>query len=464
MKLEVKLNQKQIPSIKEFMYFDNRCSNMQKNTVFIIQNGTDDESQLLQLLRDMDYELTDNEGQKKPGYDRVSRLDSYIDAKERERYLVMYDQWAVAAKKGRYGERRFPFQFVNGLWDETYKQAFTQIVEEYYQEMAAESKRKSFVLTLFKWIDVYFPKLFLNTKALSKFPKFVYTGHIRANEYLFFKLLALCGCDVYCINLAEQLDVKWDKVSFSAQVFSESRQIVGHIPEYHKEKVKSEQIKSCPAPLPVERPKRTSGTVDGFLPAAPVRDHDRMLEYEELAQLASSVVMITVYDDKKKPLGTGSGVLINSQGYILTNFHVVRGGSMYAVRLEEDEQIQYTSELVKYHPPNDMALLRIEPVNRNPIPVYSGEKLIRGQKVVAIGSPLGLFNTVSDGIIAGFRSLNNLSMIQFTAPTSHGSSGGALLNRYGQLVGIVTAGFDDGQNLNLAVDYETVHLFLRGFI
>lgn len=350
------------------------------------------------------------------------------------------------------------------MWDETYKQAFTQIVEEYYQEMAAESKRKSFVLTLFKWIDVYFPKLFLNTKALSKFPKFVYTGHIRANEYLFFKLLALCGCDVYCINLAEQLDVKWDNVSFSAQVFSESRQIVGHIPEYHKEKVKSEQIKSCPAPLPVERPKRTSGTVDGFLPAAPVRDHDRMLEYEELAQLASSVVMITVYDDKKKPLGTGSGVLINSQGYILTNFHVVRGGSMYAVRLEEDEQIQYTSELVKYHPPNDMALLRIEPVNRNPIPVYSGEKLIRGQKVVAIGSPLGLFNTVSDGIIAGFRSLNNLSMIQFTAPTSHGSSGGALLNRYGQLVGIVTAGFDDGQNLNLAVDYETVHLFLRGFI
>lgn len=92
------------------------------------------------------------------------------------------------------------------------------------------------------------------------------------------------------------------------------------------------------------------------------------------------------------------------------------------------------------------------------------ETLVRGQKVVAIGSPLGLFNSVSDGIISGFRDIDGHSMIQFTAPTSHGSSGGALLNLYGELIGILTAGFDNGQNLNLAVDIKTISQFCRGFL
>ena len=70
---------------------------------------------------------------------------------------------------------------------------------------------------------------------------------------------------------------------------------------------------------------------------------------------------------------------------------------------------------------------------------------------------------MSDGIIAGFRNFDHVSMIQFTAPTSHGSSGGALMNMYGELIGLVSAGFDDGENLNLAVDYETIGSFVKGF-
>ena len=132
--------------------------------------------------------------------------------------------------------------------------------------------------------------------------------------------------------------------------------------------------------------------------------------------------------------------------------------------LEEQEEIMFTNELIKYHQNYDLALIRIPPVDRKPIPIYKGEKLVRGQKVVAIGSPLGLFNTVSDGIIAGFRNVDNESMIQFTAPSSSGSSGGALLNLYGELIGIVAGGYGDGQNLNLAVDYKDVQNFLRGFV
>ena len=83
--------------------------------------------------------------------------------------------------------------------------------------------------------------------------------------------------------------------------------------------------------------------------------------------------------------------------------------------------------------------------------------------MVAIGSPLGFFNTVSDGIISGFRKIDNVDMIQFTAPISNGSSGGAVLNMQGEVVGIVTLGFDEGQNINLAVGYEFIHGFVRGF-
>ena len=100
----------------------------------------------------------------------------------------------------------------------------------------------------------------------------------------------------------------------------------------------------------------------------------------------------------------------------------------------------------------------------NPLPVYDGrKKLVRGQRVVAIGSPLGLFNSVSDGIISGFRKIKDVDMIQFTAPISSGSSGGAVLNMYGEIIGISTAGVDSGQNINLAVDYSNIRLFAQGF-
>lgn len=189
----------------------------------------------------------------------------------------------------------------------------------------------------------------------------------------------------------------------------------------------------------------------------------RKLEYEELARLSSSVVMIKVYDQNRQCFKTGSGVVISREGYILTNFHVVSGGVSFGVRFENEEQETMTYALIKYHTAFDLALLRVE---RPCVPIVLAppNPLVRGQKIVAIGSPLGLFNTVSDGIVSGFRKIDQVSMVQFTAPISRGSSGGALLDLYGRLTGIITAGYDDGQNLNLAVDRETLFPFIRNFI
>jgi S1-C subfamily serine protease len=180
--------------------------------------------------------------------------------------------------------------------------------------------------------------------------------------------------------------------------------------------------------------------------------------FEQLAGLASSVVMITVCDRSGRPIGSGSGIMIGRDGFILTNNHVAKGGSIFSVRIEDDDRLYNTTEVIKYNPLLDLAIIRIQR-RLEPIPIYNGDKLVRGQRVVAIGSPLGLFNSVSDGIISGFRKINDVDMIQFTAPISHGSSGGAVLNMYGEVIGISTAGIEDGQNINLAVGYEYINGF-----
>ena len=174
--------------------------------------------------------------------------------------------------------------------------------------------------------------------------------------------------------------------------------------------------------------------------------------------------MIAIHDPGGKVIGTGSGIMVGRDGYILTNNHVARGGSYYSVRIEEDDKLYETDQVIKYHPLWDLALIRIDRI-LNPLPIYRGNKpLVRGQKVVAIGSPLGLFNSVSDGIISGFRKIDQVDMIQFTAPISRGSSGGAVLNMYGEVIGISTAGLDDGQNINLAMGYECIRNCAGSFL
>ncbi len=197
---------------------------------------------------------------------------------------------------------------------------------------------------------------------------------------------------------------------------------------------------------------------------APVSGGTRAeLSFEQLAQLAPSVVMITVHDYSGEAFAGGSGIMIGRKGYILTNNHVLEDGSFFSVRIENDDQCYRTKEVIKYNQVLDLAVIRIDRA-LDPLPVYQGPGLVRGQKVVAIGSPLGYFNSVSDGIISGIRVLDDVQMIQYTAPGAPGSSGGALLNMYGEVIGIVSASARGSQGINWAVGYEFINLFVQGFI
>ncbi|HFL3671763.1 TPA: S1C family serine protease, partial [Clostridioides difficile] len=128
-----------------------------------------------------------------------------------------------------------------------------------------------------------------------------------------------------------------------------------------------------------------------------------------------------------------------------------------------DDKVYTSYQIIKYHSDYDLAVIKVDRKCK-PIPVKVSKKPVRGQKIVAIGSPLGLFNTVSDGIISAFRDFETVQMIQFTAPISSGSSGGALLDMFGNLLGLISAGYDDGQNLNLAVESNLVKIFANNFI
>ena len=91
-----------------------------------------------------------------------------------------------------------------------------------------------------------------------------------------------------------------------------------------------------------------------------------------------------------------------------------------------------------------------------PLKLGSSENMLKGEEVVAIGSPLGLVNTVSTGVISGRAKENGGEVIQFTAPISNGSSGGALFDSKGMVIGVTYASYVDGQNLNLAIPIEQV--------
>ena len=162
------------------------------------------------------------------------------------------------------------------------------------------------------------------------------------------------------------------------------------IPEHPKRK-KKDRLEQIPA---AQASSFTTGQQQTEFVRQPQRERQnenlrREKSFEELANLASSVVMIAVHDGSGEVVGTGSGIMIGRKGFILTNHHVVSRGVSFSVRIEDDETVYRTDEVIKYNHVCDLAVIRIQR-ELVPLPLYEGrEPLVRGQKDVAIGSPLG---------------------------------------------------------------------------
>ena len=144
--------------------------------------------------------------------------------------------------------------------------------------------------------------------------------------------------------------------------------------------------------------------------------------------------------------GIGSGDIISANGYIVTNDHVVNGFSSYTVKLSNGTS--YTASLVGADAQDDLAVLKISASNLTAISFADSSKAVVGQYVVAVGSPLGLQNTFTFGIVSALNRTASeapsgpastlVGLIQTSAQINNGNSGGALVNLSGQLLGIPT--------------------------
>ncbi len=168
----------------------------------------------------------------------------------------------------------------------------------------------------------------------------------------------------------------------------------------------------------------------------------------------ASVVTIFCYDYEGELVATGSGFVAFDGKTIITNYHVM--STAYTCKISTNQDITYSvSGNFRYSKELDISIIRLsEDTGLKPLTLGSSSSLKKGEPVVAIGSPLGIKNTVSTGVLSGRMTEGNMDVLQFTAPISNGSSGGALFDNYGHVIGITYASYVDGQNINLAIPIE----------
>jgi len=184
-------------------------------------------------------------------------------------------------------------------------------------------------------------------------------------------------------------------------------------------------------------------------------------------KVSPSVFYIEVYDSKFKALGSGSGFFVSSNGVAITNYHVIEDTAGAQITTIDGEQYSVI-DIIAFDKNLDVAIIRVDKKSASgkivsgfpTLTIANSEDIRAGQTVFALGSPVGLQNTISDGIISNVKQVvGDDTFIQITAPISHGSSGGALVNEYGEVIGITSAGIDEAQNIGFAIPINTIQLF-----
>jgi serine protease Do len=193
------------------------------------------------------------------------------------------------------------------------------------------------------------------------------------------------------------------------------------------------------------------------LPSLPVK--------ELVRQVGGGVIAI------ETPSGSGSGFIVNPEGYAVTNNHVIEGETQVTVSIFEEAAGGISKrrleivEIVAVNPFVDLALLKIPPqkdLKLATVPLGTLDDLNAGDGVFAIGNPLGLERSVSQGIISTLaRNFEGLVYLQTDAAINPGNSGGPLFNLRGQVVGVTNMGFRGSDNLGFAIPISYVKDFLR---
>jgi hypothetical protein len=174
---------------------------------------------------------------------------------------------------------------------------------------------------------------------------------------------------------------------------------------------------------------------------------------------SQAVVVIEALDTAGNVAGQGSGFIVTSNGAVVTNLHVIRGAQTVRVKLANGD-LYKTQELVDVDDTKDIAILKVKGFKLPTVTLGDSDKSEIGETIVAISSPEGLTNTLSTGVISGVRRLEGLRVFQITAPIGEGSSGGALFDANGAVIGVITYLLRGGQNINFAVPIN----YARGMV
>jgi len=168
-----------------------------------------------------------------------------------------------------------------------------------------------------------------------------------------------------------------------------------------------------------------------------------------------------VYTTDGSNVYQGSGFFIGEDGLAVSNYHVFKGTGIgaEAIKIPNDNSVYKVTDIYQRSEDGDFIIFRVDYNNDTYIPIASERPEI-GQRVFAIGSPRGLENTFSSGEVSQWRGEN---LMQISALIDHGSSGGALINEYGEVVGITSGTFADGSqaNLNYAWSIDVVKPYVE---
>ncbi|HEV8247997.1 MAG TPA: trypsin-like peptidase domain-containing protein [Polyangiaceae bacterium] len=155
------------------------------------------------------------------------------------------------------------------------------------------------------------------------------------------------------------------------------------------------------------------------------------------------------------PEGMGTGFVVRQDGWIVTDLHVVAGAREVFVTLPNKKSFPVV-EVVNASARHDLVVLRIDAQKLPVLKLGKSDAVRAGDPVVAIGHPLGLEDTVSNGLVSAVRELDDLTVLQISAPIAPGSSGGPLFNDHGEVIGVAMAILRGGQNLNLGLPAKYV--------
>jgi S1-C subfamily serine protease/Tfp pilus assembly protein PilF len=176
-----------------------------------------------------------------------------------------------------------------------------------------------------------------------------------------------------------------------------------------------------------------------------------------IKRIKPSTVIIFTYDDKGEFLKLGSGFFISQNGDVITNYHVIQGASSAEIKTA-DEKTYPITYILAGDEQNDLIRLSVNIPSQDVYPLSLSQTIPEvGERIIVYGSPLGLENTVSDGIVSAIRDIPDYGrIIQITAPISPGSSGSPVLNLQGEVIGIASFQMIEGQNLNFAIPSERI--------